>query len=57
VVGAIGNPSGQALLDLQKRVKKEVTYTNEDNGKPDSEKPGGERTGGKQQTGQNPLGL
>jgi hypothetical protein len=45
------------LLDLQKQVKKEVAYTDEDNGKPDSEKPGGKRIGGKQQTGQNPLGL
>ncbi|KAF1822813.1 uncharacterized protein K489DRAFT_409929 [Dissoconium aciculare CBS 342.82] len=57
VVGAIGDPNGQALLDLQKQVKKEVAYTDEDNGKPDPEKPGGERIGGKQQPGQNPLRL
>lgn len=57
VTGAIGNPNGEALLEVQKQAKREHGFTNEDNGKPDKELPGGERIGGKEQTGDNPLGL
>jgi hypothetical protein len=42
---------------VQKQVKKECAYINEDNGKIDKELPGGERIGGKEVTGGNPLGL
>jgi hypothetical protein len=57
VVGQVGNPSGEALINVEKQVKKEKGYSDEDNNKPDSELPGGERIGGKAQTGDNPLGL
>ena len=57
VTGAIGNPNGEALLEVKKQAKRDHGYTDEDNGKPDRELPGGERIGGKEQTGENPLGL
>ena len=57
VTGAIGNPNGQALLNVRKQAEFEGKYTDDDNGKPDRLLPGGERIGGKEQTGENPLGL
>lgn len=57
VTGAIGNPNGEALLEVQKQAKRDYAYGNEDNGKSDAELPGGERIGGKMQSGENPLGL
>ncbi|KAF2207188.1 hypothetical protein CERZMDRAFT_88759 [Cercospora zeae-maydis SCOH1-5] len=64
VVGAIGNPHGEALERVQRVAQHEGIAAGEpkylpdqDNGKPDRELPGGERMGGKEQTGENPLGL
>ena len=54
LTGAIGRPSGQALLDVQAHAKKEVGYEKEDT---KEEGPGGKSIGGNSQTGQNPLGL
>jgi hypothetical protein len=55
VVGSVGNPNGQALLDVKEHAKKEMGYSDEE--KPENERPGGARIGGNAQTGQNPLGL
>lgn len=59
VTGAIGNPNGQAFLDVQEQVKNDVAYEkmDESDKKPDSERSGGARIGGNTQSGQNPLGL
>ncbi len=56
VVGQVGNPSGEALLNVEKQAK-EALGGGEAKKKSDSEKPGGERIGGNAQTAQNPLGL
>jgi hypothetical protein len=54
----VGEPSGEALLNVEKQIIKEKGYKDEiDHDKPDSELPGGERIGGNAQTGKNPLGL
>lgn len=55
VTGAVGNPTGTALLDVEKQAKKEKGYSDKE--KPEEEWPGGKSIGGNQQTGQNPLGL
>lgn len=55
VTGKIGEPNGQAFLDVQKQIKEDVGYT--DKTKLDTKGPGGDRIGGNKQTGQNPLGL
>ena len=51
LTGAIGEPSGQAALNVKDQAKQEAGHKEHD------EKPGGERIGGNPQTGQNPLGL
>ncbi|KAK4501327.1 hypothetical protein PRZ48_007135 [Zasmidium cellare] len=57
VVGSIGNPNGEALLNVEKQAKRDMAYSDKNNNKPDKDLPGGERIGGNAQTGQNPLGL
>lgn len=55
VTGKIGEPNGQAFLDVQKQMKEEAGYS--DKTKVDDKGPGGEGIGGQKQTGENPLGL
>ena len=52
LTGGVGEPTGEALLNVERQAKEEIGYED----KPD-QKPGGERIGGNEQTGQNPLGL
>lgn len=55
VTGAIAQPNGQALLDVQKQATEENGYR--DKMKVDNGGPGGDSIGGKEQTAKNPLGL
>ena len=58
LTGQIGNPSGEAMENLNKEVRKEKKFTDEDDpNKPESEMPGGEALGGKEQNAKNPLGI
>ncbi|KAK3075768.1 hypothetical protein LTR53_000593 [Teratosphaeriaceae sp. CCFEE 6253] len=70
VTGAIGVPTGEAMLAVKKYVKDAMGVQDEDDDEDDdnkgkgkgkdqdkTEKPGGERIGGNVQNGQNPLGL
>jgi len=55
VTGAIGQPTGDALKDVQVQAKREKGYTQEE--KPEEEWWGGKALGAELPGGKNPLGL
>lgn len=55
LTGGVGEPAGDAALNMKKQMKKEEGYSNEN--LPVAERPGGKPVGGNEQTGENPLGL
>ena len=58
ITGQVGQPTGDAMQNVEKEARKEKKWSDEDDpNKPESEMPGGKRIGGKEATGQNPLGL
>ena len=57
VTGKIGEPNGQALLDVQKQMKEENGYSDKTSTFTKDQGPGGKPIGGAKPTGENPLGL
>jgi hypothetical protein len=58
VLKAIGNPNGEALLEVQRQAARELKYIDDEEGKKqDREMSGGKRIGGNEQTGGNTLGV
>ncbi|WPH03857.1 Hypothetical protein R9X50_00674000 [Acrodontium crateriforme] len=56
LTGGICRPPGQALLDVEAKVKEDFAYKKHES-KAGEDLPGEERIGGKAQTVSNPLGL
>src|ERR1700761_7953901 len=56
VLGKVGNPTGEALINVEKQAKLEITGRSDEEDEKKAN-PGGEPIGGNKQTAENPLGL